>query len=73
VADATKKQYVNEDVLAEWRNIGGMRLEDDLLVTETGSKVLTRVPRRIDDIEAVMSGKVTWKPWEKTIIEYTPS
>jgi Xaa-Pro dipeptidase len=73
VADATKKQYVNEDVLAEWRNIGGMRLEDDLLVTETGSKVLTRVPRTIDDIEAVMSGKVTWKPWERTIIEYTPS
>jgi Xaa-Pro aminopeptidase len=41
----------------KWRGIG-IRIEDDLLVTEQGHEILTNgVPRTIPEIEALMQGK----------------
>lgn len=41
----------------QWRGIG-IRIEDDLLVTEQGHEILTNgVPRTIAEIEALMQGK----------------
>lgn len=46
----------NLDVEARWRGIG-IRIEDDVLVTDTGCEVLTRdVPKAVDEIEALMNG-----------------
>ncbi|MDD5272904.1 MAG: aminopeptidase P N-terminal domain-containing protein, partial [Methylovulum sp.] len=43
-----------KDVEAKWRGIG-IRIEDDVLVTEDGHEVLTRsVPKTIAEIEAIM-------------------
>jgi len=40
----------------KWSNIG-IRIEDDVLVTRTGSQVLTDgVPKTPDEIEAMMAG-----------------
>ena len=45
----------NTKVAKRWRGIG-IRIEDDVAVTETGCDVLTAdVPKRADDIEALMS------------------
>ena len=38
-------------------NIGGVRIEDDVFITDTGVEVLTKVPRSIKQIEACMAGK----------------
>ncbi|MEH6470685.1 MAG: Xaa-Pro aminopeptidase [Halopseudomonas sp.] len=45
----------NEQVEARWRGIG-IRIEDDVLVTEQGCEVLTQdAPKQVTDIEALMA------------------
>lgn len=41
------------------QGFGGVRIEDDVIVTSSGSHSMTNVPRSVKDIEAVMSGG----PW----------
>ncbi|MBX2801384.1 MAG: aminopeptidase P family protein [Myxococcales bacterium] len=48
---------LNTDAIDRWQGFGGIRIEDDVLVTETGPDVLTSVPKAADAIlEIVGSG-----------------
>jgi Xaa-Pro dipeptidase len=47
--------FLVPEVLARFRGLGGVRIEDDVLVTATGADNLTRVPRSVDEIEGVMA------------------
>jgi len=51
--------YFNEAAPAHVRGIG-VRIEDDVLVTEDGSRILTDLPREIADIEALMAPPGSW-------------
>jgi Xaa-Pro aminopeptidase len=55
---ATQKnsQYINYESLEAYRDFGGIRIEDDLLVTQTGHRVLGReIPKTIDEVEDISS------------------
>ena len=52
--DAKTKEHLNEAKLRELFDFGGIRIEDDLIVTEQGHENMTDVPKEIDEIEAYM-------------------
>lgn len=49
------KEFINFDKVNEYRDFGGIRIEDDILITETGSKILGKpIPKTVEDIENLM-------------------
>ena len=48
-------RFLNTEKLARFRNFGGVRIEDDVLVTATGCENMTKLPRTCEEIEAVMA------------------
>ncbi|KAI8824126.1 peptidase M24, structural domain-containing protein [Fimicolochytrium jonesii] len=57
LADSNVTQYLDVEVVKRFRKtVGGVRIEDDVVVTETGVDNLTGwVPKEVADIEKVMS------------------
>jgi Xaa-Pro aminopeptidase len=55
--EGTGKGFVNFDALASYYDFGGIRLEDDVLVTPEGARRLgpNRLPIFPDDVESAMS------------------
>ena len=49
------KEYINYDEVEKYRDFGGVRLEDDLLITETGNRLVgdRMIPIEIADVEEV--------------------
>ncbi|MFI3316398.1 MAG: aminopeptidase P family protein [Rikenellaceae bacterium] len=47
---------VNYDKLEALRDFGGIRIEDDLIITESGNRVIgdKKIPKSVDEIEAFM-------------------
>ncbi|GBG32756.1 Xaa-Pro dipeptidase [Hondaea fermentalgiana] len=60
LADDKQAHFIDADALKRFRNTGGIRLEDDVLVTETGVENMTQCPRAVDDVEAVLAGKLDY-------------
>jgi len=56
LATPEQARFINQEGLAAYRTFGGVRIEDDVVVTSDGIENLTLVPREVDDIEAVMAG-----------------
>jgi Xaa-Pro aminopeptidase len=51
-------EFINYDKVETYRDFGGIRIEDDVLVTEKGVKVLGKpIPKTVEDVEKTMKGK----------------
>ena len=56
-AEGKYKGIVDYDALDAYRDFGGIRIEDDIIVTETGSRMIggdKRIPITVDELEAVV-------------------
>ena len=48
-------EFINYDVVETYKDFGGIRIEDDVLVTATGHRVLGRpIPKTVEEVEDVM-------------------
>ncbi|MHC4604400.1 MAG: aminopeptidase P family protein [Planctomycetota bacterium] len=55
-AEKKNSQYINYNAVEKYRDFGGIRIEDDVLVTEDSSRVLGRkIPKTIDEVEDMSS------------------
>ncbi|KAK4415638.1 Xaa-Pro dipeptidase [Sesamum alatum] len=64
--NAQTSKYFNHEQIHRFRGFGGVRIESDVYVTSDGCVNMTKCPREIQDIEAVMAG-APW-PIKKTSI-----
>lgn len=54
--DGKYLDFINYDKVETYKDFGGIRIEDDILVTETGYRVLGKpIPKTIAEVEAVMA------------------
>ncbi|MBT3383796.1 MAG: aminopeptidase P family protein [Prolixibacteraceae bacterium] len=54
-SEKINSEFINFDKVNEYRNFGGIRLEDDILVTKTGSEIIgKRIPIEPDEIEEIV-------------------
>jgi Xaa-Pro dipeptidase len=54
--DEAKAKHLDEAKIRGMFGFGGVRIEDNLVVTDAGLELLTAVPRTIKEVEAVMAG-----------------
>ena len=54
--NADKAPFLNTDKLSGMMDFGGIRIEDNLIITEDGCENMTDVPKEISEIESVMRG-----------------
>jgi Xaa-Pro dipeptidase len=59
-SDPARAPLINWPEVERFRSVGGIRIEDNVVITDDGCRVLTDLPRTTADIEAVMSGRMEW-------------
>ncbi len=52
------RDFINYELLETYKDFGGIRLEDDILITPTGNRMLGQqvIPYHADDVEAFING-----------------
>jgi len=53
--DPKHSTYIDADVLERYWDVGGVRIEDNIVITKDGSKNLTTVPKTVEDMERIIS------------------
>jgi len=50
-------RFINYPLLEKYKSFGGIRIEDDVMVTKNGCRLLGKpIPKTVDDIETIMGG-----------------
>ncbi|CBZ53522.1 putative prolidase [Neospora caninum Liverpool] len=55
LSDSTQSRLINKTALAPYMRLGGVRLEDVVIVTSDGIENLTVVPRRLEEVEELLA------------------
>ena len=58
LSDNRQRRFINVDRLNEFRGFGGIRLEDNVRITEHGCENLTQCPRAVEEVLDVMGGGI---------------
>ncbi len=54
-AEGKFTDFINYDIVESYKDFGGIRIEDDILVTDTGARVLGKpIPKTVEEIESLM-------------------
>lgn len=56
-ADEKLSEFFVWEKLDAFRKFGGVRIEDDVIITKQGAEIMSVVPRTVEDIEAWMAGE----------------
>lgn len=56
IADEEKSKFLNADKLESYFEFGGVRIEDNIIVTEDGYENMTDIPKEIKEIEKIIRG-----------------
>lgn len=57
--NGTNAQFLNFDKIEEYRDFGGIRIEDDVLITDNGCRFIgkKRIPYHVDEVEEFMRNR----------------
>jgi len=55
LADPELSPFFVKDVIDEYRSFGGVRIEDDIIITKDGVELMSIVPRSVEEIESIMA------------------
>jgi len=55
LGDPKHSKFLVRERIDQFRRFGGVRIEDDIVITATGVELLTDVPRTVEEIEAHMA------------------
>ncbi|EPE33099.1 Creatinase/aminopeptidase [Glarea lozoyensis ATCC 20868] len=54
--DPAQSKYINTEILDRYWEVGGVRIEDNILVTETGYENLTTAVKDVDEMCSIING-----------------
>ena len=60
-------KMINQTEVSKYVQVGGVRIEDTILVTSTKAKVLSSIPKEISQIEEMMNSNKNKKSHKKKI------
>ncbi|KAH7120782.1 putative Xaa-Pro aminopeptidase [Dendryphion nanum] len=52
--DEAQKKFIDQEVLERYWGVGGVRIEDNILITEEGYENLTPTPKEVEDIKRII-------------------